>query len=250
MRPRTTVSPIDHVERHLDVDRGAGRPRRRRERGLQLGQAARRRRAPAGRRPRRAGRRGRTAARRRRTAAPSRETRCPATHAGPAGPAAGDATAAHRGVGVAPEVDQLLTDSCGGQRRGRAAGGHAVPLGEQRVDIGGPALGVVVRRAVGRRVIGRVRTSAAPRSTSARRAPERVGRPDGFDDLVAQRVRVSVGRASAPSARRRRIGVARRRPTASMMSLSSDEELRRAARLGLRRRPSGARTAAACPRRG
>ena len=235
----------DHVERHLDVDRGARRPRRHHERGLQFGQFVgvaaaqvavdRARQVVEVEQPLGAVEALHPVVKRRAQqgmrVGPGRQPAAQPLRRAPSG--------------SRPRSTSVLTDSCGGQRRRGAVAG-AVPLGQQRVDVGAPSRRRRRRRSSSPAIA--CATSAAPRSTSARRATRRIGGPDRFDDVVAQRVRLAVGRGGRPvldDAARIAVGT---RPLDDVLELARGSPTARAA--WTPRRPSGDPTAAACPRRG
>ncbi len=126
----------------------------------------------------------------------------------------------------------MLTDSrLGSCRLGLLRRGPA--FGQQRVDVGGPAFEVCLAPSAraGRVCSGRADQRGARGRRRRAAGAGRVDRPHRFDDVVAQRVRLAVGRRGRPlldhAAR-----FPGRRPSASMMSLSSQQEVRRAARFG------------------
>ena len=248
MRPRTTVPPMHHVERHLDVDGRAGRPRRHRERRLQFGELLGLRAAQL-------------AVDRTRQVV---EVEQPLGVEEPLHPVVkcraqqgmrirADRQPAlqpsQRAVGIAAEVDQrahrqLRRAATGGrsQRRRSRSASSASTSAAQPSTSSAPAPSTSAPPS------SRCATSAAPRSTSPRRRPAGSTGHDRFDHLVPQRVRAHRRRARAPSVRRRRTDRPRRRAVDDVLDLAAGTPTVRAA--WPRWRPSGDPTAAACPRHG
>ena len=194
MRPRTTGVADDHVEGHLDVDGSAGSPRGGHERGLQLGQALR------------------VVARQLPVDRPGKvieveqplgtvEPLYPVVEGGAqqgvrVGPNRQPAVQPpHRAVGVAAEFHQAADRQRGGQRGGPLRR-RAVPFGEQGVDVGGPVVDVFLRCLESARHGAAHQRGPAIHVAAARAC--RVGRPYRLDDLVPQRVRVTVSRRGRP----------------------------------------------------